>query len=132
MLYKASLPHCAALAPLIITSHLISLIKTITPAANLAWHSHPNPLNPIKSPKPLSSPRSAHYSSAVLNHETPPHLQTHTAMCGTSFNFTESDLTATVAAYNPSLHEAPMVIGHPQHDAPAAGWVKSLSAPPKA
>jgi hypothetical protein len=53
---------------------------------------------------------------------------THTAMCGTSFNFTESDLTATVAAYNPSLHEAPMVIGHPQHDAPAAGWIKSLSA----
>lgn len=53
---------------------------------------------------------------------------THTAMCGTSFNFTESDLTATVAAYNPSLHEAPMVIGHPQHGAPAAGWVKSLSA----
>lgn len=53
---------------------------------------------------------------------------THTAMCGTSFNFTESDLSATVAAYNPSLHEAPMVIGHPQHDAPAAGWIKSLSA----
>ncbi|TPG82590.1 phage protease [Pseudomonas mandelii] len=53
---------------------------------------------------------------------------THTAMCGTSFNFTESDLSATVAAYNPSLHEAPMGIGHPQHDAPAAGWIKSLSA----
>jgi hypothetical protein len=56
---------------------------------------------------------------------------THTAMCGASFNFTESDLTATVAAYNPSLHEAPMVIGHPQHDAPAAGWIKSLSATPQ-
>jgi hypothetical protein len=76
MLYKASQPHSAALAPLVITSHLISLIKTITPAANLAWHSHPNPLNPIKSPKPLSSPRSAYYSSAAHNHETPPHLQT--------------------------------------------------------
>lgn len=53
---------------------------------------------------------------------------THTAQCGTTFNFTETDLAATVAAYNPSLHEAPLVIGHPQHDAPAAGWVKSLSA----
>jgi hypothetical protein len=53
---------------------------------------------------------------------------THTAQCGTTFNFTESDLAATVAAYNPTLHEAPLVIGHPQHDAPAAGWVKSLSA----
>ncbi|CAI8878950.1 phage protease [Pseudomonas brassicacearum] len=53
---------------------------------------------------------------------------THTAQCGTTYNFTETDLAATVAAYNPSLHEAPLVIGHPQHDAPAAGWVKSLSA----
>lgn len=53
---------------------------------------------------------------------------THTAQCGTTYNFTEADLAATVAAYNPTLHEAPLVIGHPQHDAPAAGWVKSLSA----
>lgn len=53
---------------------------------------------------------------------------THTAQCGTTYNFTETDLAATVAAYNPTLHEAPLVIGHPQHDAPAAGWVKSLSA----
>lgn len=52
---------------------------------------------------------------------------THTAQCGTTLNFTETDLAATVAAYNPTLHEAPLVIGHPQHDAPAAGWVKSLS-----
>ncbi|UZD97920.1 phage protease [Pseudomonas corrugata] len=53
---------------------------------------------------------------------------THTVQCGTTFHFTEADLAATVAAYNPTLHEAPLVIGHPQHDAPAAGWVKSLSA----
>ncbi|WP_431480830.1 phage protease [Pseudomonas thivervalensis] len=62
---------------------------------------------------------------------TPLHIfkpGTHTAQCGTTYNFTEADLAATVAAYNPSLHEAPLVIGHPQHDAPAAGWVKSLSA----
>ncbi|KAE9641961.1 phage protease [Pseudomonas sp. PB106] len=55
----------------------------------------------------------------------------HTASCGTTLNFTDSDLTATVAAYNPSLHEAPLVIGHPQHDAPAAGWVKTLAATPE-
>ncbi|WP_030129132.1 phage protease [Pseudomonas sp. QTF5] len=53
---------------------------------------------------------------------------THTAQCGTTLNFTETDLAATVSAYNPTLHEAPLVIGHPQHDAPAAGWVKFLSA----
>ncbi|MDH4869820.1 peptidase [Pseudomonas sp. BN515] len=52
----------------------------------------------------------------------------HVAMSGDSFNFSESDLAATVRAYDPALHEAPLVIGHPKHDAPAAGWVKSLSA----
>ena len=53
---------------------------------------------------------------------------THTAMSGASFDFSESDLAATVQAYDPALHEAPMVIGHPKHDAPAAGWIKSLTA----
>ncbi|MBH8611946.1 peptidase [Pseudomonas mohnii] len=53
---------------------------------------------------------------------------THTAMSGASYDFSESDLAATVRAYDPALHEAPMVIGHPKHDAPAAGWVKSLTA----
>lgn len=49
-------------------------------------------------------------------------------MSGASITFGESDLAATVLAYDPALHEAPLVIGHPKHDAPAAGWVKSLSA----
>ena len=53
---------------------------------------------------------------------------THTAMNGASFDFSESDIAATVRAYDPALHEAPLVIGHPRHDAPAAGWVKSLQA----
>jgi len=52
----------------------------------------------------------------------------HIAMSGDSFNFSESDLAATVRAYSPAVHEAPLVIGHPKHDAPAAGWVKSLQA----
>lgn len=52
----------------------------------------------------------------------------HIAMGGGSFDFSESDLAATVKAYDPALHEAPLVIGHPKHDAPAAGWVKSLTA----
>lgn len=50
----------------------------------------------------------------------------HTAMNGTSLEFSESDLQATVAAYDPALHEAPLVIGHPKHDLPAYGWVQSL------
>lgn len=49
------------------------------------------------------------------------------AMSGQAFEFSESDLQATVAAYNPTLHEAPLVVGHPRHDLPAYGWVHSLA-----
>lgn len=48
-------------------------------------------------------------------------------MSGQSFAFSESDLAATVKAYDPAKHEAPLVVGHPTHDAPAYGWVKSLA-----
>lgn len=51
----------------------------------------------------------------------------HTAMNGARLNFSESDLQATVAAYNPELHEAPLVVGHPKHDLPAYGWVQKLA-----
>ncbi|WP_211296639.1 hypothetical protein [Neisseria iguanae] len=30
--------------------------------------------------------------------------------------------------YDPKLHEAPLVIGHPKTDAPAYGWVGGLQA----
>lgn len=52
---------------------------------------------------------------------------THTAMSGQALSFAESDLQATVAAYDPAKHEAPLVVGHPTHDMPAYGWVKSLA-----
>ena len=42
--------------------------------------------------------------------------------------FSEVDLAATAAAYDPAKHEAPIVIGHPRTDAPAYGWIKRLSA----
>ncbi|NLR73574.1 peptidase [Leeia aquatica] len=51
-----------------------------------------------------------------------------TAMSGAVMDFSESDLAASARAYDPALHEAPIVIGHPRHDAPAYGWVKSLAA----
>jgi hypothetical protein len=51
----------------------------------------------------------------------------HTAMNGLSLNFTEADLKASAQAYDPALHEAPIVVGHPKADAPAYGWVKGLS-----
>ena len=48
-------------------------------------------------------------------------------MSGQALEFGEADLAATVAAYDPSKHEAPLVVGHPTHDGPAYGWVRSLS-----
>lgn len=52
----------------------------------------------------------------------------HTATDGQSYEFSEADLTAIAAAYDPAKHEAPLVVGHPKHDDPAYGWVASLSA----
>lgn len=51
----------------------------------------------------------------------------HTAMSGAALSFSEADLKASAAAYDPAKHEAPIVIGHPKHDDPAYGWVKSLA-----
>lgn len=51
----------------------------------------------------------------------------HVAMSGLTFEFSESDLKATAEAYDPSLYEAPLVVGHPKLDAPAYGWAKSLA-----
>jgi hypothetical protein len=52
---------------------------------------------------------------------------THTAMSGSTLEFTEADLQASAEAYDPGKHEAPIVVGHPKTDAPAYGWIKSLS-----
>ncbi len=52
---------------------------------------------------------------------------THTAMSGETIGFTEAQLRASAAAYDPAKHEAPIVVGHPRHDGPAYGWVKSLA-----
>jgi len=36
------------------------------------------------------------------------------------------DLTQLAAAYDPAWREAPLVVGHPQTDSPAWGWVRAL------
>ena len=51
----------------------------------------------------------------------------HTSASGQSLEFTESDLQATVDAYNPETHEAPIVVGHPKDHGPAYGWIQSLA-----
>lgn len=52
---------------------------------------------------------------------------------GDVYPITRADLVATAAAYDPALHEAPLVIGHPETDQPAYGYIKelSVSAPPQ-
>lgn len=47
-------------------------------------------------------------------------------MSGAVIEFTESHMQAAAAAYNPALHEAPLVVGHPKDNGPAYGWVKGL------
>ena len=52
---------------------------------------------------------------------------THTAQSGEKLDFGEQRLKETAEAYDPALHEAPIVVGHPKNDAPAYGWIRSLS-----
>lgn len=53
---------------------------------------------------------------------------THVDNAGNSQVFSVADVQAMASAYNPLRHEAPMVLGHPEHDLPAQGWVKGLTA----
>lgn len=57
----------------------------------------------------------------------------HVAKDGRVLTFTEAQIREGVAAYNPALHEAPIVIGHPEASgAPAYGWIKKLAIDDKA
>lgn len=51
----------------------------------------------------------------------------HAPMRGPAISFGASDLEATVQAYDPAKHRAPICKGHPEHDAPAFGWIEGLS-----
>lgn len=69
-------------------------------------------------------------SSAASAKQLPPtevfYVGTHTAMNGRKLTFTQADLQASAAAYDPALFAAPLVIGHPTTDAPAMGWLGKL------
>lgn len=49
-----------------------------------------------------------------------------TTVAGETIEFGEADLAATAAAYDPKIHKAPIVKGHPALDAPAQGWADRL------
>lgn len=51
----------------------------------------------------------------------------HTAQNGVAYNFSQADVAQIAAAYDPALHAAPVVLGHPKTDDPAWGWVAAFS-----
>ena len=52
----------------------------------------------------------------------------HRAMDGKFYEFSEAAVAAIAAGYDPAVHQAPYVLGHPKRDqsAPAWGWVDKL------
>ena len=52
---------------------------------------------------------------------------THTDNNGNKVTITADDLAEAAACYDPMLHEAPVVVGHPKTDDPAYGWVGGLT-----
>lgn len=49
-------------------------------------------------------------------------------MSGQEVIITAADLAESARAYDPALHEAPLVVGHPRTDAPAYGWVSGVES----
>ncbi len=52
----------------------------------------------------------------------------HISDDGQSLFFSFDDIQDIAQNYSPELREAPLVLGHPQTDGPAQGWVKGLRA----
>jgi hypothetical protein len=50
----------------------------------------------------------------------------HIANSGVTLDFSDADLAAMAAAYDPAIHHAPLVLGHPKTDDPAYGWTRAL------
>lgn len=51
----------------------------------------------------------------------------HTDDAGVVHTFSAADVAGMVASYDPAQREAPLTVGHPEHNLPAYGWVKDLS-----
>ncbi|PTV94027.1 hypothetical protein C8J27_11078 [Rhodobacter aestuarii] len=51
---------------------------------------------------------------------------TFTPMAGDPITYSAGDLRAIADAYDPETAPAPIVVGHPETDAPAYGWIKSF------
>ena len=56
---------------------------------------------------------------------------TFTPMQGEAITYSASDLKAMADAYDPQTAPAPIVVGHPETDAPAYGWIEGLEYDPR-
>lgn len=52
----------------------------------------------------------------------------HVSAAGDSLEFTQADIDAIAASYDPKVYKAPIVIGHPKTEDAAFGWIGALSA----
>lgn len=53
---------------------------------------------------------------------------THTAASGEKVTIDNAFIDGLAARYNPSYHEAPLVLGHPKDNSPSFGWVESVKS----
>lgn len=51
---------------------------------------------------------------------------THTDSSGRKMTVTAEHLDELASSYDPAVHEAPVVVGHPKTDDPALGWVAAV------
>lgn len=80
-----------------------------------------------------TAPASSAPNSAAPNTVLPPGIEAfragrHVDDAGGVHEFSEADIDAIAAAYDPALREAPLVVGHPAANAPAYGWVAAARA----
>ncbi len=50
----------------------------------------------------------------------------HVSSSGAERDWSVDDLVRMAEAYDPQIHQAPLVVGHPKENDPAYGWVKAL------
>jgi transcriptional regulator with XRE-family HTH domain len=51
---------------------------------------------------------------------------THTTTSGHDLSFSEAEVAQVAEVYDPDVHEAPIVVGHPSDDDPAYGWAEDV------
>lgn len=51
---------------------------------------------------------------------------THTSASGQTLDFGDDIVARSMQVYDPAVHEAPIVVGHPKDNGPAYGWVEKL------